>query len=421
MKTEMLRYEDSQQLAALASKVFQPRTPIATKELFAGRGDELTTIADAVNQSGLHVVIYGERGVGKTSLSNVVKPTIWALDGVLEGAPHRLVVKAVAATGDTFATIWEKLFREITWQDNKPTIGLVPGIKSRTSLMEAFSLRGNLDIDNVRRTLTCLPSSVFIIDEFDRTAKTTSREFTDLIKALSDFAVDTTIILVGVSETVDHLVADHASVSRALIQIPLPRMKQEELRAILTYAEENLSISFSDEAASLIVHMSQGLPHYAHLIGLHSVRIAATEQYSRHVERSDVFSALKLAVKQAEQTTTDIYSRATHSAHKDALYKHVLLACAVTAAKCHDALGYFNPAAVIAPLSAILGRNVEIATFNSHLREFAQEKRGNVLERHGESRGYRFRFRDPLLVPFVFMNSIANDFVSDDKLVQLIA
>src|ERR1700685_2430660 len=102
--------------------------------------------------------------------------------------------------------------------------------------MEAFSLRGNLDIDNVRRTLTCLPSSVFIIDEFDRTAKTTSREFTDLIKALSDFAVDTTIILVGVSETVDHLVADHASVSRALIQIPLPRMKQEELRAILTYA-----------------------------------------------------------------------------------------------------------------------------------------------------------------------------------------
>jgi ABC-type molybdenum transport system ATPase subunit/photorepair protein PhrA len=43
-------------------------------------GEKLTTIRDAAHQAGLHVVIYGERGVGKTSLANVVRPTIWALD-----------------------------------------------------------------------------------------------------------------------------------------------------------------------------------------------------------------------------------------------------------------------------------------------------------------------------------------------------
>jgi len=49
-----------------------------------------------------------------------------------------------------------------------------------------------LTIDDVRRILSNLPGSVFIIDEFDRAANVTSREFTDLLKSLSDFAVDCT-------------------------------------------------------------------------------------------------------------------------------------------------------------------------------------------------------------------------------------
>ena len=48
----LLSYEESKTLSAKAAKVFQPRTPITTKELFAGRWDELVAIVDAVNQTG---------------------------------------------------------------------------------------------------------------------------------------------------------------------------------------------------------------------------------------------------------------------------------------------------------------------------------------------------------------------------------
>ena len=75
-----LSYEQAIDVAANAANVLQPRLPITTKELFAGRWDELTTLADAVRQPGLHVAIYGERGVGKTSLANVVRATIRAFD-----------------------------------------------------------------------------------------------------------------------------------------------------------------------------------------------------------------------------------------------------------------------------------------------------------------------------------------------------
>ena len=264
-------FEEAKALSVAAGKVLQPRTPITSRELFAGRWNQLTAVADAVVQPGLHVAIYGERGVGKTSLANVVRPTVWAFDNV--GRPQdaqvqRLVVKANASSGDNFSTIWDKLLAEIFWSDNRPAVGIAPQTRSRQTLRQAFSLPPSLGVDDVRRTLTRLPGSVFIVDEFDRAVRETARDFTDLIKSLSDFAVDCTVIVVGVSETIDQLITDHASVSRALIQVLLPRMESKELDEILRNAEKSLQIRFSEESRALIVHISQGLPHYTHLIGL---------------------------------------------------------------------------------------------------------------------------------------------------------
>lgn len=412
---ESITQERALELKLRAANVFTPRTPIAAREFFAGRWDQITTLADAVGQTGLHVVIYGERGVGKTSMANVVKPLIEVFDEQRQNPPERLIVKANAHSGDSFSTIWTKLFDEILWNDSRPQIGLKPNGRKAQRLRDAFGLPQTLSVDDVRRTLVHIPNSVFTIDEFDRAAEKCSQEFTDLMKALSDFAINCTVILVGVSDTVDGLVKNHASITRTLVQIQLPRMKSGELREIIIKAENALGIRFIDDSAALISHISQGLPHYTHLVGLHSVRKAA-DRLSAHVKRSDVFAALKEAVSQAEQSVTEKHTKATHSAHKDALYKHVLLGCALTAAKSHDALGYFNPAAVADPLSIVLRRRVEIAAFNSHLSEFCQPKRGEVLERTGQPRAYRFRFKDPLLVPFVFMDAVNTGLISDQRL-----
>ena len=271
----------------------------------------------------------------------------------------------------------------------------------------------------MRRVLARIPKSVFIIDEFDRVVDKTSKDFTDLIKALSDYALDCTIVIVGVSDTIDQLIDDHASIVRAISQVFLPRMNPTELNEILKKAESSLKVYFSEEAKRLTVHISQGLPHYIHLIGLHSVRVAA-KNLSRHINRDHIFEALKVATKRAEQSARDKHSKATHSAHKDALYLHVLLACAVTATQSQDALGYFSPRAVVEPLVVILGRKTTIATFNNHLSEFCQPKRGEVLERDGQPRAYRFRFHDPMVVPFVLMDAVSRGIVAESKLTKML-
>jgi len=142
-----LTEDAAMKLEVQAAKAFQPRAPITTKELFAGRWDQITTLADAVSQPGLHVVIYGERGVGKTSLANVVRPIIFAFDSPLpdesdedteqnddaangrEKTPQRIVIKANANSGDSFSSIWEKLFENLTWVDDAIGIGFRPRLK----------------------------------------------------------------------------------------------------------------------------------------------------------------------------------------------------------------------------------------------------------------------------------------------------
>lgn len=81
----------------------------------------------------------------------------------------------------------------------------------RVTLRQKFGISDAPEIDQVRRALSVLKRCVFIFDEFDRGSATAKRMFTDLIKALSDYAIDATLVLVGVSETIDELIRDHAS------------------------------------------------------------------------------------------------------------------------------------------------------------------------------------------------------------------
>ena len=54
-------------------RVFTPSSPISALELFSGRQEEIRRISDAINSVGKHAILYGDRGVGKTSLATILK------------------------------------------------------------------------------------------------------------------------------------------------------------------------------------------------------------------------------------------------------------------------------------------------------------------------------------------------------------
>lgn len=55
----------------LLNKAFRPHSPIEEKDSFFGREKEQLRVIQALHSPGQHIVIYGERGAGKTSLARV--------------------------------------------------------------------------------------------------------------------------------------------------------------------------------------------------------------------------------------------------------------------------------------------------------------------------------------------------------------
>jgi ABC-type transport system involved in cytochrome bd biosynthesis fused ATPase/permease subunit len=55
------------------ARIFTPSAPIDDRTLFAGRKKQMVRILNAISQRGQHAVLFGERGVGKTSLTNVIR------------------------------------------------------------------------------------------------------------------------------------------------------------------------------------------------------------------------------------------------------------------------------------------------------------------------------------------------------------
>ena len=68
------RWEDR---SSKVSKVFTPGAPVSENDLFAGRRGEINKVFDAINQVGQHAVIYGDSGVGKTSLAKILASCVF--------------------------------------------------------------------------------------------------------------------------------------------------------------------------------------------------------------------------------------------------------------------------------------------------------------------------------------------------------
>lgn len=402
--------EDWDALRFEASQVFSPSAPLDEADLFAGRSRELARMVEAVSERGKHVILFGERGVGKTSLANLFYKLF------PPSLRHVISIREQADPSDDFTTLWRKVFRDIDVQFTRED-----GQSDRRPVADWYP--DKITPDDVRRELgnlfkaTDIP--IVIIDEFDKIKDIeTPSMMANTIKYLSDYSVNCTVVLVGVAENIGELVGEHESIPRSLEQIPMPRMSPAELKEILEKITPRLGMKIEGNALWKIVNLSRGLPSYVHALGLYSVQYAITRKSLTIVE-ADVDRAIKRVLEKSEESVRDQYLKAVHSNRSDSLYREVLLACALAET---DDRGTFAPLAVCEPLTGILKRDkpVEIAAFQQHLQKFITAERGEVLVRRGRERNFRYRFRDPMMQPYVIMRGIDQGFV-DAKAINVLS
>ena len=329
--------------------------------------------------------MYGERGVGKTSLANVMAEVL------MQQNVHLRAVMMNCAVADDFAGLWGSVF-------------------------ERLDINGAMEMtpEGVRRTLEQLPiRTLIVIDELDRLDDDEAlTQLADTVKTLSDHSVVATLLLIGVADSVDDLIGEHQSIERALTQILIPKMSPDELKEIVDKGLEELSMTIEPEARDRIALLSEGLPSYTHLLALHATHWAVADDRAE-VGAADVERAIGAAVQKAQQSIKSAYQKATRSPRPGNLFAHVLTACALAI---KDDLGYFTAGAVRAPMKRITGKDYDIPAFAPHLNAFTTKERGAVLECTGERRRRFYRFEDPMLKPYAILTALSRGLIAEDQI-----
>jgi Cdc6-like AAA superfamily ATPase len=372
-----------------SGEVFTPSAPIDNQALFAGRVNQLNRIIGAVSQRGQHAILFGERGVGKTSLANVLLK-------ILKGSQQQFKSVIVNCdTEDRFEQLWCKIFLEL----------------ENTQTLDFEQHQVNPEFIRLRLQRQITGSAIIIIDEMDRLKRDSyfTALMADTIKTLSDHSTNITLILVGVANAVEELIAEHLSIERALIQIQMPRMSSEELSEILRKGLELLSMKMEQAVMQSIVFLSQGLPNYVHLLALYAAQSAIRENRS-DIDVSHLSKAIRQACENAQHSIMSTYSTSISSSRQETIYPKVLLACALAK---KDDTGCFRAVDVREPLSRILDKEyTTTSAFNRHLNQFCEESRGNILEKKGVERHYRFRFINAMMPPYIIMEGLRTEMIN---------
>ncbi|MFP3941741.1 MAG: AAA family ATPase, partial [Thermoanaerobaculia bacterium] len=261
---------------ARCHQAFTPFAPIQLPDFFAGRLDVLRRIQNELAAPGRHVAIFGERGVGKTSLAELL-----SFFTPFEPESSHVVR---CARESTFESIFAEFLEHFGSGLSLDSVERDRGANGR---LRAGPVGAGAEARQ-RRTYRNLPQAhsvsrsrllrglaregrLLIIDEYDRVQDSqTHTRMAELIKAFSDAASSSKLVIVGVADSIRGLIGEHTSLSRSLAQIKLDRMSREELADIITRGEERTAVRFRPQITERIVALADGFPHYVHLVALYS-------------------------------------------------------------------------------------------------------------------------------------------------------
>jgi hypothetical protein len=129
---------------------------------------------------------------------------------------------------------------------------------------------------------------------------------------------------------------------------------------------------------------------------------AAVRRESLEVGDDDLHQGMQSAVEHADQALRDAYFQAVTGTRRNNMWREVVVACATAET---DGRGYFSSRAVQERLSQILDREVIQQSVAFHLGKLIEATRGPLLFRIGPERRYRYNFVNPLMSPFIRMQS----------------
>jgi hypothetical protein len=335
--------------------------------LFKGRISELHVLSLISRHRSEHALIVGEIAVGKSSLANVLGPTL------AEHSPVD-IRHAICATSTTFASMWNELLPAFRpWPEEMRPNDVAARLKGDTHM-----------------------NRVFVIDELDVLADAPFQALADLVRRVSDERLPMTFVLVGARKVQERLFKAHQSLNTFVKVVPLLRMPLFDLETILIEGFKKLQINFNRGHVRTMALLSMGLPRAVHSLGLYCAEYARrdnpsnTEILPSHVDRAiRSFANSDTQLRQFQRWSKPLYD--------------VLVACAMTAP---DAHGTFRAGATARALSELTGQARKSSDFyDEHLSTLRET---GIIEVEKLNREIRFRFKNPWQQPVILTDALTD-------------
>jgi uncharacterized protein len=271
-----LPFDTEEEFAAILKSNIRPAQPIDNPDLLQGRAPLLREISRTLNSPGMHVFVYGERGVGKTPIALTAAKTYG------KGAEVPYVGCAERTTFDGLvkdicsALIEEKHLRREG--EVSGTAGINVGLfKLEGKVGGTGKLKLPERVNGVNHAANLLRESaqtrsleepIVVIDELDRIASADVKaELAELIKVMHDKRLPLRLMMCGIGRTLDEIIGSHLSAHRAITALELPHISYDARWKIITNAAEKLGFSVENDMLIRISQISDGFPYYVHLVG----------------------------------------------------------------------------------------------------------------------------------------------------------
>jgi Cdc6-like AAA superfamily ATPase len=278
----------SDRLTALRLKLrnaYTPSQPVSDRRLFAGRTEVLSALIRSVEDRRLHTIIYGDRGIGKTSILHV-------LAQAAREARYLVVYVSIGANSDfdeVFRTVAGK-FPLLYHADYGPTSREA----ERGDALADILPPGRISVRAASEFCTKLVGTrtLVLLDEFDRSESPEfKRNVAEFLKNLSDQQARVQLVIAGVAANLTEMLTEIPSIRRNIFAVEIPRMTSDEVRQLVKKGEAASGLSFDAAALELIISVANGVPYLASLLSQY-VGLAALNDGRLKVVSSDVQVAI---------------------------------------------------------------------------------------------------------------------------------
>lgn len=316
---------DEQEFRDRLKKVVSPSVPISTPELLLGREKNLEIISRAFNNPGRHVFVYGDRGVGKTSLAHTAAFVEQSSDSdpILVGCDDnttfsslaRDIFKSCLPTSSIFAETTET--KKVAGKLNFMSAEAIKGIK-RGIIPQVDSVNEAVDVTKYISEFHS-KEPVVVIDEFDQIVDDHERKlFAQFLKQLSDRNVPIKFIICGIGGSVEALLGAHISTDRLLTPIELKRLPMDAIWKVLLDAAGHFGIEVPKVMYTRIAQICDGFPYYIHLITENLLWAAwDAEQVIERIGDAEYHSGITGAIQSSSNALKGAYEKAIRKYNDD--------------------------------------------------------------------------------------------------------